>query len=232
MKKFLIIPLLLLSIVAGLSVFAESGNVLAAGLVTYGASYLGSHFLPAVNLPSFTFCTLAHVKRAACGTPNPGGGHKLWLAPADQFLDEWGQQHTAGVIQAMPTFEVGFAGWIECEVSDNSLKLDQALKGAAGYQAWENSFEVKVAGDTAAQTVAISKLVNTEVVAVIELNDLQRKNIGSTLFPLTFEISHTTGAKGSDQRGWTLKAKNDGLSYPSFFLKSDLVLTVAPTPAP
>lgn len=232
MKKFLIIPILLLSFFAGFEVFSHSGNALAAGLTTFSLSYLGSFLAPA--LPSFSslLCTLAHVKRAPCGTPNPGGGHKLWLAPADQFSTEWGQVHTEGVIQTAPTFEAGFAGWIECEVSDNSLKLDQSLKGASGYQAWESTFEVKVAGDTAAQTVAVTKLVNTEVVAIIELNDLQRKNIGSTLFPLSFEITHTTGAKGSDQRGWTLKAKNDGLSYPSFFLKSDIALSVAGAPAP
>lgn len=227
MKKFLIIPILLLSFLAGFEVFSQTGNAIAAGLTTFSLSYAGSFVSPVTSFPSL-LCTLAHVRRAACGTPNPGGGHKLWLAPVDQFAGEWGQAHIEGVIQAGPSFDPSFEGWIECEVSDNSLKLDQSLKGASGYQAWENSFEVKVAGDTAAQTVAVTRLVNTEVVGVIELNDLQRKNIGSTLFPLSFEITHTTGAKGSDQRGWTLKAKNDGLSYPSFFLKPDIVLAVAP----
>ena len=63
-------------------------------------------------------------------------------------------------------------------------------------------------------------------VAVIQLNDLQRKTVGSTIFPLTFEISHTTGAKGNDQRGWSLKAKQDGLPKPCFFLATNLVLPI------
>lgn len=224
MKPFLNFAIVFISIVAGLLALNYTGNIIAFAIATY----LTSFALQALTSISFesalpTLLVLVPIKKTASGTPNPGGGRKVWIAPVDIFTAEWGNTGVAGKISTAPTMVVD-SGFVELEVSDNSLKLDQALKGPVGYQAFETSFELKIAGDYADQTVAIEKLINTEVVAVFQMNDLQRKTVGSTIFPLTFEITHTTGAKGSDQRGWTLKAKQDGLPRPSFFLETTVTL--------
>lgn len=212
------------SIALGGLAFAESNNLIL-GFLTSFATSTALQFVTGIHLQSISATTmiLAGIKTTAAGTPNPGGGRKLWIIAKDQFFGDWGNIDVAGEITAAPTLAPN-AGFVELEVADNSLKLDQSLKGAVGYQAFETSFEVKIAGDYKEQTVAVSKLINTEVVAIIQLNDLQRKTVGSTIFPLTFEISHTTGAKGNDQRGWTFKAKQDGLPKPSYFLATAVVL--------
>lgn len=220
-----IIGIFLVSLFAGvLSFNITNGNLIAFAVVTY----LSSAALQAVTKVSIEgfvsfMLVLAPIKKTASGTPNPGGGRKVWICAVDRFTADWGHIAVEGEILAAPTMVVD-SGFVELEVSDNSLKLDQALKGAVGYQAFETSFELKIAGDYVDQTTAVEKLINTEVVAVFQLNDLQRKTVGSTIFPLTFEITHTTGGKGSDQRGWTFKAKQDGLPKPSYFLKSTVTL--------
>ncbi len=227
MKTFAQLLIVLFSLaVFGISV-SYTDNIVFSSLASFAFSYvMQSVFGIQINsLEGFSTMVLAHIRTTSAGTPNPGGGRKLWIIAKDQFTADWGHIAVAGEITAAPTLAAQ-AGFVELEVADNSLKLDQALKGSAGYQAFETAFEVKIAGDYKEQTVAVEKLINTEVIAVIELNDLQRKTVGSTIFPLTFEITHTTGAKGSDQRGWTFKAKQDGLPKPSFFLKSDVVIPV------
>lgn len=226
MKKILALLIVIVSIAVGGFAFAESNNFLLSFLFSFGASTT-LQYATGIHLQSISYTTmvLAPIRTTAAGTPNPGGGRKLWLIAKDQFDADWGHEAVEGEITAQPDL-VANSVFVELEVADNSLKLDQSLKGPVGYQAFETAFEVKVAGDYKAQTVAVEKLINTEVVAVIQLNDLQRKSVGSTIFPLTFEISHTTGAKGSDQRGWTFKAKQDGLPKPSYFLKSDVVIPV------
>ncbi len=223
--------IVLFSLACGLFSFATTENLIAASAATYVASY-GLQVFTGVGLTSFSSfsCVLAALKTTACGEANPGGGFKVWVIAKDQFVGNWGHIGLGvATIMTAPTLADG-AGFVELEVADNSLKLDQSMKGAVGYQSFETSFEVKVAGDFDHQTLAVRKLLNTEVVAVIQLNDLQRKSVGSTIFPLTFEISHTTGAKGSDQRGWTLKAKQDGLPLPCFFIDKDVVLPLLQLP--
>lgn len=173
-------------------------------------------------------CVLSNLRRNTCGVANPGGGRNVWIAPIDAFTADWGHIEDAltGKVTVAPPMAAGMK-WVELEVSEKSLKLDQMLKGAAGYQAWETSFELKVAGMTPEQRLAIEKLVNTEVVAIVRMNDMQRVVVGNTIFPLEFEVTHNSGAKGSDQRGYTLKAKNDGLSKSCPFLADTVTIEIA-----
>lgn len=226
MKNLISVLIVIASLCVGALALFSSGNIPFAFLAVFATSYVFQSVTGIAfrSVGSFTM-VLAGIKTTASGTPNPGGGRKVWIIAKNQFTSDWGHVDVAGEITAVPAL-VALAGWVELEVADNSLKLDQALKGAAGYQAFETGFELKIAGDYKEQTVAVTKLINTEVVAVIQLNDLQRKTVGSTIFPLTFEISHTTGAKGNDQRGWSLKAKQDGLPKPCFFLATNLVLPI------
>jgi hypothetical protein len=172
-------------------------------------------------------CVLSHLKKTTCGLGNPGGGRNVWIAPVDAFVGDWGHiEDENGVVSVAPVMVTGYK-WVELEVSEKSLKLLQNLKGSAGYQSWETTFELKVAGMSPEQRLAVEKLVNTEVVAVVRMNDLQKVIVGNTIFALEFEITHDSGAKGSDQRGYTLKAKNDGLSKSCPFLDESIILEVA-----
>ncbi|MVM37276.1 hypothetical protein GO730_05875 [Spirosoma sp. HMF3257] len=141
----------------------------------------------------------------------------MFLSPTDNFTGEWPKRAdiTAGEITVVPTMVTGppAGTFIEVAISDNSLKLDEALKGATGYQSWEQGLELKVAGYTKEQCAAIEKLLNVDVVAVVILTDGLRVVMGTSLMGLQFEIVHTTGAKGGDRREWTLKAKNDGYQF-------------------
>lgn len=166
---------------------------------------------------------LASIKRPGQGLPNPGGGRRLFLVPIDELTAEWPKRAdiTAGELTVVPPLRVAAAGppavtagaFVEVDVSDASLKIDEALKGATGYQSWEQMLEVKIAGFNAAQCAAIDKLLNQEIVAVVLSNDGTRIVIGTSLNGLQFEITHTSGAKGSDRREWSLKAKQDGFMF-------------------
>ncbi|MCX6216556.1 hypothetical protein [Spirosoma sp.] len=214
------------SIIAGFAllligslVAVSTGNVLA-GLVSIPAVSLGVTYATGVqlfDLNQVAFTTLASIPRTKQQTINPGGGRKLFLMATDNFAEEWPKKADIvdGEITAAPSFVTGGTApvFVEVQVSDNSLKQDGALKGASGYQSWEQSLEVKIAGFTKEQCDAIEKLINTEVVAVCILNDGVRTVSGTSLLGLQFEITHTTGAKGSDRREWTLKAKQDGFMH-------------------
>jgi len=183
--------------------------------VTAGFQYATGYQLFDMKVAVFT--TLASIPRTKQQTLNPGGGRRLFLMATDNFGAEWPKKADIvdGEITAAPTLVTGPPSptFVEVQVSDNSLKLDGALKGPTGYQSWEQALEVKIAGYTKEQCAAIEKLINTEIVAVSVLNDGTRTVSGTSFSGLQFEIMHTTGAKGSDRREWTLKAKQDGYMH-------------------
>ncbi|GAB3754023.1 hypothetical protein [Spirosoma pomorum] len=204
-----------------------SDNLLAGVVtipaVTYGLQTAG---ISLFDGPLAFYGALAPVKKPEQGVANPGGGRRLFLAPVDGVTGEWPKlaDIVLGKLSVAPTMTAAVVGppaipagaFVEVSVSDNSLKIDAALKGPSGYQSWEQMLEVKIAGFTEEQCDAIEKLLNQEVVAVVVLTDGKRVVLGSNFLGLQFEITHTTGAKGGDRREWTLKAKQDGymFSYP------------------
>ncbi|UHG93369.1 hypothetical protein [Spirosoma oryzicola] len=203
----------------------QTGNVLA-GVATIPALTYGFQLVTGQSLFSgsgLAFGALTAVKKPEQGVANPGGGRRLFLAPVDGISGEWPKKADIieGELTVAPTMTAAVVGppaipagaFIEVSVSDNSLKTDGALKGPTGYQSWEQSLEVKIAGFTKAQCAAIDKLLNQEVVAVVTMTDGQRAVLGSNFLGLQFEITHTSGAKGSDRREWTLKAKQDGYMF-------------------
>ena len=209
----------LILLLIGSSVAVATDNVVA-GLVSIPVVSAGFQFATGYQLFDYkvaAFTALAAIPRTKQQTINPGGGRRLFLIATDNFAAEWPKKSeiVEGEITEAPTLLAGPPAptFVEVQVSDNSLKLDGALKGATGYQSWEQSLEVKIAGYTKEQCAAIEKLINTEVVAVSILNDGVRTVSGTSFLGLQFEVTHTTGAKGSDRREWTLKAKNDGYMH-------------------
>ncbi len=218
MKYFKILMSLAVVLIAAL-VADQTGNVLAGAVSMPVVSY-GFQKVTGIELfdsRGLALATLAAIPRTAQQTTNPGGGRRLFLIPTDSFNGEWPKREdiTDGELSVAPTMVTGGTAptFIEVSVSDNSLKLDESLKGATGYQSWEQMLEVKVAGYSPAQVAAIEKLINTEVVAVTILTDGQRVVSGTSFLGLQFEVTHSTGAKGGDRREWTLKAKQDGFMF-------------------
>lgn len=207
-------------------VATQTDNVLA-GIATIPALTYGFQAVTGLSLVSsdgmMAFGALAAINRGGNGVPNPGGGRRLFLVPIDQLTGEWPKRSdiVGGEITTVPPLTVASAGppavlagaFVEVAVSDNSLKLDESMKGAVGYQSWEQGIEVKIAGFTKDQVVGIEKLLNQEVVCMALLNDGQRVIIGTSLNGQQFEIMHSTGAKGGDRREWTLKSKQDGYMF-------------------
>ncbi|GAB3790147.1 hypothetical protein GCM10028818_59840 [Spirosoma horti] len=217
----------------GSAVAVETDSVLF-GVASIPAVSMGFTHVTGVQLfdtKAIAFVTLAAIPRTKQQTINPGGGRRLFLIATDNFSAEWPKKTeiVEGEITVAPTLVAAPANspataFIEVQVSDNSLKLDGALKGATGYQSWEQSLEVKIAGYNKEQCAAIEKLINTEVVAASILNDGVITISGTSFLGLQFEVTHTTGAKGSDRREWTLKAKNDGYMHNYMPLKDDVTL--------
>lgn len=202
------------------SAVAFATNNVLAGVVAMPLATAGFQAVTGLSLfepTTAAYATLAAIPRTPQQTINPGGARRLFLIATDQFAAEYPKRSliTDGQITAAPTFITGTPApaFVEVQVSDNSLKLDGSLKGSTGYQSWEQSLEVKIAGYTKEQCAAIDKLINTEVVAAVVMNDGQRVIAGSSFMGLQFEVMHTTGAKGSDRREWTLKAKQDGYMF-------------------
>lgn len=217
--KFAKILMSMVVLAVGTLVMAHTGSVLA-GVATMPLATLALEKATGVTLfdgTGLAMATLAVIPRTPQQVVNPGGGRRLFLIPTDQITSEWPKlaDIVDGESAVAPTLVAGTPAptFTECQVSDNSLKVDEALKGATGYQSWEQMLEVKIAGFTKAQVAAIQKLLNTEVVAVVVLTDGQRIIVGSSFMGLQFEITHTTGSKGGDRREWSLKAKNDGYQF-------------------
>ncbi|MGM9508591.1 hypothetical protein ACS5NO_12720 [Larkinella sp. GY13] len=202
-----------------------TGNVVAGVAVIPAVSY-GVQALTGFALfdgSGLALGALAALKKPKQGVANPGGGRRLFLAPIDMITTDWPTLETIvdGELATAPTMSAAVVGppavaagtFVEVQVSDNSLKIDHNMKGASGYQSWEHAIEVKIAGYSKEQCAAIEKLLNQEVVAVATLNDGQRQVVGASFSGLQFEITHTSGAKGSDRREWTLKAKQDGYMF-------------------
>ncbi|WP_375445731.1 hypothetical protein [uncultured Fibrella sp.] len=224
MKYFKVLMGVALVLLASLVVQA-TGNVLLGVATIPAVTYLvqvtaGFSLFSADKL---VLGSLISIKRPGQGQPNPGGGRRLFLVPINELTAEWPKRADiiAGELTVAPPLQVAAAGppaitagaFVEVDVSDASLKIDQALKGASGYQSWEQSVEVKIAGFNAAQCAGIDKLLNQEVVAVVLSNDGTRIVVGSSFNGLQFEITNTSGAKGSDRREWSLKAKQDGYMF-------------------
>lgn len=230
MNTFLKVLLSLVLILTSTVVTVATQNPLA-GLAVIIAVPTGFQWVTGLSLydgGTAAYCVLVGIKRTACQTANPGGGRRLFLIAADQIEGEWPKRSliTEGELTAAPTMKTGGTAptFVEVEVSDNSLKLDQGLKGAVGYQSYEQSLEVKVAGYGKGQVAAIEKLLNTEIVAAALLNDGQLAIVGTSINGLQFEITHTTGAKGGDRREWTMKAKQDGYMHGYLPLASTVTL--------
>ncbi|MCK8493788.1 hypothetical protein M0L20_18120 [Spirosoma sp. RP8] len=148
MKFFKVFLGLALFAIAGL-VAEQTGNVLAGiasiPLLTYGfESFTG---LSLLSGPLALYGALSPIKRPAQGEANPGGGRKLWLIGVDSIVGEWPKKGDIvdGEIINPPVLAAS-AVFIEVAVSDNSLKIDQNMKGSSGYQSWEQMIEVKIAG--------------------------------------------------------------------------------------
>ncbi|MGF7217495.1 hypothetical protein GGR92_003669 [Spirosoma lacussanchae] len=217
--KFVKFLMSLATLAIGALVATSTGNVLA-GVVAMPVTAYGLQVITGGSLYDTTglaLATLAAIPRTKQQETNPGGGRRLFLMATDNITSEWPklEEIVDGELGVVPTFVTGGTAptFVEVAVSDNSLKIDEALKGATGYQSWEQSLEVKVAGYTKEQVAAIGKLINTEVVAVVILTDGQRVVLGSSFLGLQFEVMHTTGAKGGDRREWSLKAKQDGYQF-------------------
>lgn len=207
-------------LLVGALVAVATDNVLA-GVATLPVVSAGFQIVTGISVfeadSSAAYLTLASIPRTAQNVPNPGGNNKLYLIAVDQITGEWPKRSliTAGEIATAPTLITGTPTptFVEVAISDNSLKIDESLKGAVGYQSWEQGLELKIAGFTKEQCDAIDKLLNTEVIAVVRSNDGKRIVLGSSYQGLQFEVMHTSGAKGSDRREWTLKAKQDGYMF-------------------
>lgn len=229
MKNLVSTIFVLSSLILGAAIFAHTGNVLAFGLTSFTSSYLLFNVTGITisgTLPSL-FCVLTHIKKGACGIGNPGGVAKVWIISKDQIEGDWGYVAVAGIIAAAPTLIEDSDGFFEVEVTDKKAQANQSLRGASGYSSFEKGLEIKTHGDTAAQTVAIEKLINAEVIAVYQMNDGVKKVLGSTLFPVTLEATHGTG-EGGGERGWTISFKSMGDTAPNYFLGNAVTLPIAP----
>lgn len=241
MKKYFGVIMGFAPVLVGALVAQATGNVLA-GIVSIPAIAYGVQMvtgMPLFSADGLALGALATIKRPAQGVANPGGGRRLFLIGVDGFTADWPKNAdiTDGEITVVPPLAAAQVGppavpaatFVEVDVSDNSLKIDESMKGPVGYQSWEQSIEVKVAGYNKAQVAAIEKLLNQEVVALVVQADGTRVIVGTSAIGQQFEITHTSGAKGSDRREWTLKSKQDG--YMHGYLPLATALAVPGIPA-
>ena len=228
-------------VMIGAMVAHASQNVLLGVAAIPAASYAVQ---TATGYSLFTgeglaFGALVGIKRPGQGKANPGGGRRLFVVNVDGLTTDWPKEAdivNGEIITAPPLAaavvgppSVAAAAFVEFDVSDNSLKLDEAMKGAVGYQSWEQGMEVKVAGFSKDQVGAVEKLLNQEVIQVVVQADGTRVVVGTTAIGQQFEVMHTTGAKGGDRREWTLKSKQDGYMHGYLPLASSVVIPGLPS---
>lgn len=226
MKTLKGLLILFSALFAGAFAFAFTGNVIAGmaatSLFMHVAVYITGYQFDASQ---FVLSTLVSIPATAPGVGNPGGGRKLYLAAVEAFTQEYplSEDILEGEVITAPTLTAGET-FIEVAISDNSLKIDHQLTGPAGYQSYEHMLEVKIAGYNKIQTAAIEKLLNRQVVAVAVLNDGQRVMVGTNYLGLDLEIVHTTDARGTGRREWTIKGKQSGYMWGVLPLKDTVVI--------
>lgn len=228
--------LVLMAALVAVSTGSVLAGVVSIPVATYGFQAVTGYSL--VDGNGLALGALTAIKRPGQGMANPGGGRRLFVAPIDGFSTDWPKEAdiVGGEITTAPTLTAAVVGppaipagaFVEFDVSDNSLKIDQSMKGAVGYQSWEQMIEVKIAGYNKTQVASIEKMLNQEVVGIVLQSDGTRVVVGTVQIGQQFEITHTSGAKGSDRREWTLKSKQDGYMHGYLPLASTVVIPGLP----
>lgn len=156
---------------------------------------------------------LQNIVGVRCGT-NPGGAYRVWAIPADQIDGYFPIESDIeqSLLSAFPTLKNNTTV-VEFFATPKTLKTDQNLTGNKNHQSWEQLAELKIAGYNAQQCAAIEKLLNVDIILIVEFFDGLIICLGSATLGLEVEVSHTSGATATDRREWTIKAKNSGYMH-------------------
>ncbi|RAI75998.1 hypothetical protein HMF3257_20780 [Spirosoma telluris] len=144
----------------------------------------------------------------------------VWPKPADIVTGE---------IATGPTM-VATAKIATYQFPDGTFSLQDAQDGEPGFQSYKHTAGFMLAGFSKTITAELAKHLNSGSLIIGEMNDGQYSLVGATDNPLYIKAAFNSGAKGSDKRGYTLKAEQDGFMWGVLPIKSTVVtaLTLLP----
>lgn len=142
---------------------------------------------------------------------NAGGLRTVLVILSAGLVGNWPKEAdvTAGEIVTAPTLAATYE-FAQYEFPDGTAQISSELKGDPGFQSYSHSIELMVAGFSKEIQAELKSHLNAGAVWIVEMNDGSYAVVGSSDNPLFSTRSFTTGKKGSDKRGFTLKGTQDG----------------------
>jgi hypothetical protein len=148
---------------------------------------------------------------------NVAGVSRMWKILAKSFTDNYPTMSdiVAGEVVASPTVRLP-AYFIPAEyvVPFRTIGFDDSLIGEIGFMNFTHAIEFDFAGFSKESIAELLKDVNAGAVYVVELIDGQLAVLGTANRGLVLGAAGRSGKLGSDKRGKTLKAENNGYRWP------------------
>ncbi|MGX7688035.1 hypothetical protein ACWA1C_12780 [Flectobacillus roseus] len=226
MNKFLKMAMVFLSFLAGVSIYAYTGNPIVSGLsmmsTSAGLQMLTGQYL---EFPTGAFTVpLVGLKRK---TQNPqlGGSKRLYVILTEDLLNEFVDYNlilsTGQFAGAIPLAPGKMA--VEIEAWYDTLKWDGEMKTGGGFT---QGVEFDVLGFDKDIAKAMALLYETPVNLIVQGNDNSLYYFGDKYIPFMFDAKITNPPKGTERKRVTFTAKNDGYSHPIVPLANTVTFAV------
>jgi hypothetical protein len=194
--------------------FLLAALAFAIGVILPTEVFSALHTDPLVVVGMATV-SLANLNGSSYQKPNPGGTRTLLLALSKDISGVWPKSANivGGELTTGPTMKTD-KKWAEYEFPDGTFNLSDDGSGDPGFQSFKHTVEFMIAGFAKDIQVEIMKHLNAGSVIIGELNDGQYFVAGSSDNPIFIKPSGTSGKKGNDKRGYTMKGEQDGFMWP------------------
>lgn len=170
---------------------------------------------------------------------NAPGVSKVFAVLARQVVGSWPSKATIDEAECevteMPSLVQG-ASWVEYAVPHTTAKFDASWAGDPGYETCTHNLDWALASLEKPILKEIRKHLNAGSVFIVKDKNDNYFVVGSSDDPVFQKTKQgTTGAKGNDKKGFTLKGVADGMNWDYIKLSdealADLVIQALPAPS-
>ncbi|MDQ1089002.1 hypothetical protein [Siphonobacter sp. SORGH_AS_1065] len=160
------------------------------------------------------FVSLVDLDGSSEGSPNPGGTRNLLIIARKDIVGVWPKEGDIvdGEIVNPPVLVDG-KKFAEYEFPDGTFKLGDSASGDPGFMSYKHTIEFMLAGFNKKIVNEMRKHLNTPSVVIGELNDGVFGVAGASDNGLYVKSDFTSGGKGNDKRGYTVKGEQDGFMW-------------------
>ncbi len=151
----------------------------------------------------------------AMGSDNMGGvSTTIYLIPAEcvkAMPGPAGGTDDTNLAEGQFELEDG-AKWVEVYATYESPGIKSAAQGSHDGHSYKVTGEFFHPGETADMARLARAINNTPCLYVVPDNEGKRRLIGTPTHPCVTSVSHDTGKKAADRKGWTIKFETSAVA--------------------